>query len=281
MDSGGGGGDRLSGLSDAVLGHILSFLPAAEAARAAALSRRWRDVFAYVHTVAFEEKDRPVRADGDEEDDARGGWCGLGCCSPFYGGGGDDDDMDSSDSSAPALPFVTAVGAALLGRRRGPRVAGAPLRALRVAPEVRRRQLRLRAGGRRLARPRRSQRAGDELHVDLRFGHARLCGRGYSIRPGNPDDDDMERLSLFFLPELCDLDYLCRNRLRYGHRDDVLAVPEVKVRCLRKRTRRIDLVHYKGDMAQRTMAKFLLRNAPVVDEVCCVFAPGRSRLRWP
>ncbi|KAL6654336.1 hypothetical protein ACP70R_007801 [Stipagrostis hirtigluma subsp. patula] len=33
------GGDRLSRLSDGVLGHILSFLPAAEAARAALLSR--------------------------------------------------------------------------------------------------------------------------------------------------------------------------------------------------------------------------------------------------
>ena len=55
-----GGGDRLSGLEDAVLGHVLSFLPADEAARAAALSRRWRHVFAHVHTVALEEPDPPI-----------------------------------------------------------------------------------------------------------------------------------------------------------------------------------------------------------------------------
>ena len=54
------GGDRLSGLEDAVLGHVLSFLPADEAARAAALSRRWSHVFAHVHTVALEEPDPPI-----------------------------------------------------------------------------------------------------------------------------------------------------------------------------------------------------------------------------
>ncbi|KAL6908064.1 hypothetical protein ACP4OV_002234 [Aristida adscensionis] len=36
----------------------------------------------------------------------------------------------------------------------------------------------------------------------------------------------------------------------------------------------IDLVHYQGGMAQRMLAKFLLRNAAVADEVFCGFAPG-------
>lgn len=47
--------DRISGLTDDVLGHVLSFLPTKEAARAAALSRRWRHVFGSVHTISFEE----------------------------------------------------------------------------------------------------------------------------------------------------------------------------------------------------------------------------------
>lgn len=51
------GGDRLSKLDDEVLGHILSFLPAREAARASSLSSRWRHVFAAVHTVSMAETD--------------------------------------------------------------------------------------------------------------------------------------------------------------------------------------------------------------------------------
>ncbi|KAF0897092.1 hypothetical protein E2562_033642 [Oryza meyeriana var. granulata] len=54
------GGDGLSKLSDGVLGHILSFLPAKEAARAEVLSSRWRHTFAAVHTVSLVEPDGPV-----------------------------------------------------------------------------------------------------------------------------------------------------------------------------------------------------------------------------
>ncbi|CAL5017970.1 unnamed protein product [Urochloa decumbens] len=50
-----GGRDLLSELPDGILGHILSFLPSDEAGRAAVLSRRWRDVFASVHTISFEQ----------------------------------------------------------------------------------------------------------------------------------------------------------------------------------------------------------------------------------
>ncbi|CAM0947772.1 unnamed protein product [Alopecurus aequalis] len=49
------GENRISKLDDAVLAHVLSFLPSKQGARAAALSSGWRDVFAYVHTVSFEE----------------------------------------------------------------------------------------------------------------------------------------------------------------------------------------------------------------------------------
>ncbi|KAM3353411.1 hypothetical protein ACQJBY_024524 [Aegilops geniculata] len=56
----GGRDDRLSKLDDGVLGNILSFLPAEEAMRATALSTRWRDVFASVHTVSLEQSEGTV-----------------------------------------------------------------------------------------------------------------------------------------------------------------------------------------------------------------------------
>ncbi|KAK1679045.1 hypothetical protein QYE76_039893 [Lolium multiflorum] len=55
--------DRISGLPDDVLGHILSFLPNDEAGRAAVLCRRWCDVFGHVHTISFEERE------GERNDD--------------------------------------------------------------------------------------------------------------------------------------------------------------------------------------------------------------------
>jgi hypothetical protein len=45
------GDDRLSQLSDTVLGHNMSFLPAFDVARAAVLWRRWCDTFVAVHTL--------------------------------------------------------------------------------------------------------------------------------------------------------------------------------------------------------------------------------------
>jgi len=101
MDSGeNAAADRLSGLGDAALGHILSFLPAAEAARAAVLSRRWRHVFPAVHTLSFRETERPFSM-GYE-------WFRL--CSYCQPG-------KPEDVRAPR--FVTGLGAALLGRHRG------------------------------------------------------------------------------------------------------------------------------------------------------------------
>uniref|UniRef100_A0ACD5Z280 Uncharacterized protein n=1 Tax=Avena sativa TaxID=4498 RepID=A0ACD5Z280_AVESA len=48
--------DRLSQLEDGVLGHILSFLPTKEAARAATIAKRYRHAFAGVDIVSFVEQ---------------------------------------------------------------------------------------------------------------------------------------------------------------------------------------------------------------------------------
>ncbi|KQJ85151.1 F-box/LRR-repeat protein At4g14103 [Brachypodium distachyon] len=57
--------DRISGLTDDVLGHVLSFLPNKEAGRAAALARRWRHVFGSVHTISLSEAERERAWDWD------------------------------------------------------------------------------------------------------------------------------------------------------------------------------------------------------------------------
>jgi hypothetical protein len=104
------GDDRLSNLGDGLLGHILSFLDAKAAARAAALSSRWRDVYAFVHTVSLELPERPIACYNMVE----------GCPSRDH----------------PKLgPFVAAVTAALFSRSRRPAPAAAavPLRSLRVS----------------------------------------------------------------------------------------------------------------------------------------------------
>ncbi|CAD6255947.1 unnamed protein product [Miscanthus lutarioriparius] len=149
----GGGGDRLSKLGDATLGHVLSFLPADEAARAAALSRRWRYVFAHVHTVSLDEPE--PQPDSDDDSDYGG------CYSPGYG---------PCCNVKLVPPFVNRVSAALLGR--------------------------------------------------LRLGQ------------------------------------------------------DVELPSMRERMKEINFVHYQGGMAQRMLAKFLLCNAPAVDEVCGEFASG-------
>ncbi|KAL6845002.1 hypothetical protein ACP4OV_025175 [Aristida adscensionis] len=103
--------DRLSKLDDTTLGHILSFLPAKDAARSALLSSRWRHVFAGVHTISLEEPESPIRERSRDD-----------CYSPGYG--------PPPDPNQPPA-FSVAVSAALLARHR--RRGGAPLRALRVA----------------------------------------------------------------------------------------------------------------------------------------------------
>ncbi|CAL4990220.1 unnamed protein product [Urochloa decumbens] len=157
-------GDRLSGLGDAVLGHVLSFLPADEAARAAVLSRRWRHVFAHVHTVALDEPDPHIP-------DYDGDW------SPGYGGPVD------RNAGAPSPPFTNAVSAALFRRFHSGGAPAVPLRALRVGFQ---KFSDLNAGLVDMWLWYAVQQAGDsELHVDLRLGRAdAICGRSYSLRPG-------------------------------------------------------------------------------------------------
>ncbi|RLM69929.1 hypothetical protein C2845_PM17G14060 [Panicum miliaceum] len=160
-------GDRLSGLEDAVLGHVLSFLPADEAARAAAFSRRWRHVFAHVHTVALEEPDPPIP-------DYDGNW------SPGY-----SVPVDRN-AGVPAPPTANRVSAALFGR-----LGGAPLRALRVGFHA---FSGLNAGLVDAWLSYAMGQAGEELHVDLRLRRAPVCGRRYSLRrrDGGAEDTDDE-----------------------------------------------------------------------------------------
>ncbi|RLN24897.1 hypothetical protein C2845_PM07G26080 [Panicum miliaceum] len=96
----------------------------------------------------------------------------------------------------------------------------------------------------------------------------------------------LETLSLFFLPEPLKEAYnshatcydgeasLDTHRVRYDRHADLAAPDGAEIPCMKQRVREINLVHYQGGVSQRTLAKFLLRNAPAVEEVCCVFAPG-------
>ncbi|KAL6651454.1 hypothetical protein ACP70R_010379 [Stipagrostis hirtigluma subsp. patula] len=135
-----------------------------------------------------------------------------------------------------------------------------------------------------------SSAAGFPLFTSLR--HLELTGT-------SPDDDttvaaavsmilqrtpSLETLSLFFLPEPQSHAYdLCYDdeeaildvpQLRYD-RHAALGVPDGReIHCLRQRTREINLVHYQGAVSQRMLAKFLLGNAAVVEELCCAMAQG-------
>ncbi|KAI5002584.1 hypothetical protein ZWY2020_027234 [Hordeum vulgare] len=143
----GAGRDRLSDLDDGAIGHILSFLDAKEAARAAALSSRWRHVFASVHTVSLEQPSlkQPER--------------------PQY----DDNGPDRWHAHYIARPFVATVASAILARNR--RLAAAvPLRALRVRMEG---LVRYDKVGQWVSYALR--RAGPELDLDLRLARDPVC----------------------------------------------------------------------------------------------------------
>ncbi|KAF8718782.1 hypothetical protein HU200_025085 [Digitaria exilis] len=182
VPAGGDGADRLSRLGDGALGHILSFLPAEEAARAAALSRRWRHVFAAVHTVSFKKSTRPVPHDDDDDDDDD---------ESHSSGSSDDEDSFSSSSdeenptsllpAGAARAFVDAVSAALHGRHRGTHAASAPLRALRLEFPSSNAAAYATAidGWLHYA----IHHAGDELHLDLCLGQSpTTCDRPYLLR---------------------------------------------------------------------------------------------------
>ena len=65
------------------------------------------------------------------------------------------------------------------------------------------------------------------------------------------------------------------HRLRYS-RYSVLDVPSggAVIPCLANRVRKMNLVHYQGGRAQRSLAKFLLCSAPVIGELRCHLAEG-------
>jgi hypothetical protein len=65
------------------------------------------------------------------------------------------------------------------------------------------------------------------------------------------------------------------HRLTYNQYD-VLDTPScgAMIPCLLNRVREINLVHYQGGRSHRTLAKFLLCNALVMDELWCQFAEG-------
>ncbi|TVU23937.1 hypothetical protein EJB05_26326, partial [Eragrostis curvula] len=94
----------------------------------------------------------------------------------------------------------------------------------------------------------------------------------------------LEILSLFFLPEplkerdqyrhYSNEDIFNEHCLKYDRYASLVVPVSMEIPCLRKRTKEINFVHYQGALAQRRLAKFLLRNAPMVAEVCCEFAKG-------
>jgi hypothetical protein len=71
------------------------------------------------------------------------------------------------------------------------------------------------------------------------------------------------------------MELLNAHRLKYN-RYNILDWPSggAMIPCLANRLREINLVHYQGGRAQRTLAKFLLCNAPVIGELWCQFAEG-------
>ncbi|XP_037474280.1 putative F-box/FBD/LRR-repeat protein At4g03220 [Triticum dicoccoides] len=56
-----GGIDRISGLTDDLLGHILSFMPVWDAVRLSALSRRWRGAWTHAPVLNISDEQRPDR----------------------------------------------------------------------------------------------------------------------------------------------------------------------------------------------------------------------------
>ncbi|CAM0903264.1 unnamed protein product [Alopecurus aequalis] len=102
--------DRISSLDDDLLGHVLSFLPTKEAARAAALASRWRHVFGSVHTISLEEQE------GEREKD----W--------------DTYFVEAEEHKSCSDTLLDGMNAALLCRRRCPRLTvPVPVRSLRFA----------------------------------------------------------------------------------------------------------------------------------------------------
>ncbi|CAM0902252.1 unnamed protein product [Alopecurus aequalis] len=161
--------DRISGLPDNVLGHVLSFLPNKEAAHAAVLSGRWRHVFGSVHTISFEEEE------GEREDD----WI------TFY--------YESEEKKSCSGALLDGIGAALLCHRR---CAGdVPVCSFRFAFDSWHWWDKV-AVDQWLAYvlPRRDFDRHPGLHLDLRFhiGPACALGDGKGDEAGSDSDNDAQ-----------------------------------------------------------------------------------------
>ncbi|KAL6657153.1 hypothetical protein ACP70R_004933 [Stipagrostis hirtigluma subsp. patula] len=163
----GGGEDRLSDLPDGVLGHILSFLPTKEAGRAALLARRWRHVFANVHTLSFVDEDHDAE-DGDT----------------FY--------YEAEERRSRNGDFLDGVSAALLCRRRcGGLAPNSSLRAFRVAFDDYHRW-----DGAMVTQwlYHLMEQSKQELHLDLRLQADRACHRDGAAEDSDSDVEVSEHV---------------------------------------------------------------------------------------
>ncbi|XP_045089579.1 F-box/LRR-repeat protein At4g14103-like [Aegilops tauschii subsp. strangulata] len=154
--------DRISGLPDDVLGHVLSFLPTKEAGRAAMLGRRWRDIFCSVHTISSEERE------GQRADD----WDTY-----FY-------EVQERRSCSAVL--LHSISAALLHRRRRPGLT-VPLHSFRFAFDSYHGWDKV-AVDQWLFEVLRQRTQDQELHLDLRFFIGPICARS-SV---NGDEEEEE-----------------------------------------------------------------------------------------
>uniref|UniRef100_A0ACD5UGW2 Uncharacterized protein n=1 Tax=Avena sativa TaxID=4498 RepID=A0ACD5UGW2_AVESA len=156
--------DRITDLPDDVLGHVLSFLPTAEAGRAAALCRRWRYIFGHVHTVWYEERE------GDGSSD----W------GSFY--------FEANKFRTCRNALLTGISGALLCRRR---CAGThvPLRSVRLAFDDFKPAWDALHVDRWLNYV--LQNSDRELQLDLRFRLGPICA-GDRYRFANDNDDDTD-----------------------------------------------------------------------------------------
>ncbi|KAM0929947.1 hypothetical protein ACQ4PT_001306 [Festuca glaucescens] len=171
--------DRISGLPDNVLGHVLSFLPNKEAARAALLARRWRHAFGSVHTISFEDEE------GEREDD----WI------TFY--------YESEERKSCSEGILDGIGAALLCRRRCAGALQVPLRSFRFAFDSWHWWDKV-AIDQWLAYvlPRRDCDSHPGLHLDLRFHISSVCALNERRRDAgsNSDDDGDDNRWRYLLP---------------------------------------------------------------------------------
>ncbi|CAL4893089.1 unnamed protein product [Urochloa decumbens] len=149
-----------------------------------------------------------------------------------------------------------------------------------------------------------SARLGSGIDKDVPMNFPTLSGlRHLELRGRLPDDDtvlvgamsrilghtpNLQALSLIFHPEppyglsaglsyirhYNEVELLDAHSLKYNGQSVLATASCSTIPCLRNSVREINLVHYQGGRAQRALAKFLLCNAPAIDELWCEFAEG-------